>query len=207
MEAGQPSAQSGLIIPAPAAGFPPPNLSMKNSATPILLALFLLGGVVAGISWLMQSPTPAPAAVVAAAPPPKPAAPVALAPPPPEEPPAAEAPDDNAQQFQAMMQQRMQDMYGDVFSQMNLTPAQQAAVNDLMAQRFQAVGAIFRNAFQQGVDPAADPAQMRQQIDQAVAGPNQALHAALGDANYQLLQARDQEIRASFQNGGPPGAN
>jgi hypothetical protein len=73
-------------------------------------------------------------------------------------------------------------------------------------QRGQAVGAIFQNAFQQGgFDPNAGPGQFQQQIEQAQTPANQVLQATLGDANFQLLQARDQQIRQAFQNGGFPG--
>jgi len=97
-------------------------------------------------------------------------------------------------------------MYGDLWGQMNLTPDQQAKVDDLMMQRAQAIGDFFRNTFQQGnFDPAAGPGQFQQQIDQLSAPANQALQSTLGDANFQLLQARDQQIRQSFQNGGFPG--
>jgi hypothetical protein len=186
----------------------------------LLLGLVLFGGVVAGVAWFMQNSAPVPPPVVASLPKPKPVAPVVEEPPAPEPPPVADeqpAPpppppgfggfDPNDPQVQAMMQQRMKqmndNMYGDLWGQMNLSPDQQAKVDDLMMQRAQAVGAIFQNAFQQGgFDPNTDPAQFQQQIDLAQAAANQALQATLGDANYLQLQARDQQIRQSFQNGG-----
>ncbi len=192
----------------------------RKSNLSFILGLILFGGVVAGVAWFLQSPAPVPPPVVVALSKPRPVTPEVEAPPAPEPVPAAEEPpappqgfggfDPNDPQVQAMMQQRMKqmndNMYGDLFSQMNLTPEQQIRVDALMMQRSQAVAAIFQNAFQQGgFDPAAGPGQFQQQIDQAQAASNQALQAALGDANYQQLQARDQQIRQSFQNGGFPG--
>jgi len=111
-------------------------------------------------------------------------------------------------QLQAMMQQNAQQMtaamYGDLFAQMNLTPEQQTQVDALMAQRTQAVQAVFQNLFQQGgFDPSnVNPAQILPLVDQAQAQANQGLQAVLGDANYQQLQARDQQLRQNFQAGG-----
>jgi len=179
--------------------------AMKNSATPILVVLFLFGGAIAGLSWLMQSPAPPPPAPVAApTPKPRPAAPVANLPPPPDNPPDSGF-DPNDPQVQAFMQQRILDRYGDLFDDMNLTPEQQAAVTDLLVQQRQAAGAIYRNAYQGGDSANVDPAQLQQQVEQATAGVTRTLQATLGTRNYQLLQERDAEIRQSYQNAAGPG--
>jgi hypothetical protein len=182
-----------------------------QSAKLMLLGLIGCGLVGGGIAWFMQSSAPVPPPIVAVLPKPKPPAPVVAPPPAAEEPPAPPPGpggfDPNDPQFQAMMQQRMRqmndNMYGDLWGPMSLTSEQQAKVDDLMMQRAQAVGAIFQTGFQQGgFDPTAGPGQFQQQIDEAQAPANQALQATLGDANYQQLQARDQQVRQSFQNGG-----
>lgn len=191
----------------------------------MLIGLVALGGMVACIAWFMHGSAPVPKPVAAA----RPTAAVMLPPPPPNDPPAVDDSDqpatDPRQQFgQAMlammndpqMQQNMTAMaatmtdalFGDLFSQMNLSPDQTTAVNDLMAQRAQAANAVFMNALQQGLDPVANRDQLQQQIQQAQAATDQGLRATLGDANFQQFQARDQQLRQSFQNGGgfPGGA-
>jgi len=190
---------------------PPPR---KSSATPILLLLLLLGGGIGGYAWYRHNQAPVPKPVAAVRPPP-PAE--DYQPPPPYNPNVPPADNTVGQmqidpaQIQALMQQNMQQMtaamYGDLFAQMNLSPEQRAQVDALMAQRAQAVQAYFQNAFQQGgFDPAnVNPAQIAQQIDQLSAPANQALQAALGDANYQQLQARDQQVRQSYQQVYQPG--
>ena len=179
----------------------------KSSTGIIVIFLLLMGGGVAGYVFTRQKPAPTPTAVVVA-PTPKPAAPVAQAEPPT---PADFNPgqfDPTDPQNQAMMQENMKQMtdqmYGDVFAGMNLTPQQQAQADALMAQRAQAVQGIFQAMFQQGgFDPTAiDPAQIQQQVNQAQAQANQGLQSVLGAANYQQLQARDQQIQQSFQGGG-----
>jgi len=177
---------------------------MKNSATTMLLVLFLLGGAVAGLNWLMQSPAPMPPVIAAAPAKPKIEPPPEAPPPPPDNGPSQQL-DMSDPDVRAMVQQRVDDRYGDLLGAMNLTQQQQDSVTDLMAQRFQATRAIYRDAYQNGYDPNIDPAQLQQQVAQATAGFNQALQATVGPVNFLLLQARDQEIRANYQNGGGPG--
>lgn len=115
----------------------------------------------------------------------------------------------NDPQMQQQMQQRMQamaqNMYGDVFAQMNLTQDQTNQVNTLLAQRMQAGANVFMTAMQQGLDPQANRDQLIQQVQQAQATVDASIQAVIGADNFSQFQARDQQIRQNFQNGGGPG--
>ena len=178
-------------------------LARKSATGTIVLFLLLVGGGIAGYLWTRQKPASIPTPV-AVAPKPAPTTQVAQDAPPPVADFNPGQFDPNDPQAQAMMQQMTETMYGDVFAGMNLTPEQQDKVDALMMQRTQAVQGIFQNMFQQGgFDPTAiDPAQIAQQVDQAQAQANQSLQAVLGTANYQQLQARDQQLRQGFAGGG-----
>ncbi len=112
----------------------------------------------------------------------------------------------NDPQMQQQMQQRMQgmaqNMYGDLFDSMNLSSDQRDQVNTLVAQRMQAGATVFMNAMQQGLDPQANRDQLIQQVQQAQTTMDASIQAVIGADNFQQFQARDQQIRQNFQNGG-----
>ena len=112
----------------------------------------------------------------------------------------------NDPQMQQQMQQRMQgmaqNMYGDLFDSMNLSQDQRDQVNALVTQRMQAGATVFMNAMQQGLDPQANRDQLIQQVQQAQTTMDASIQAVIGADNFSQFQARDQQIRQNFQNGG-----
>jgi hypothetical protein len=193
---------------------------MKRSAKPSALTPYLvLGLFVAVVLWFTLRSAPPPSAAVQTALVAKPAS-TDLRAPAPDQPPAFDNPDAEARaqfaqamtdmmndpQMQAQIQQRTMEMadnmYDDVLGQMDLTPDQADQAYDLLVQRMQAGGQAFFTAMQQGLDPVADQARLQQMAQQAQAQMDQSLRATIGTANFQQIQARDEEVRQSFQGGG-----
>ncbi len=170
-----------------------------------LTVAFLLLAAVAGGYILWPKPAEPVAPKVAALPAPvaPPAAPPQPEPPPVEEQPTApQGPQFGNIDQQQMAQQMTDQMYGDIFAQMNLTAEQQAKVTDLMGQRMQAIGDVMRTAFQNGGPGNFDPQAIQQQVQAAQAGVDRQIQATVGAANFQQIQARDQELQQQFGGGG-----
>jgi len=99
--------------------------------------------------------------------------------------------------------------YAGLFQQLNLNQEQSDALSSLLAQRALVGGDVLRNAMAQGLDPAANAAQLRQQVSQAQGQVDQSIHTMLGDSGYQQYQAYNSNLsqnqRGAF--GGLPGGN
>jgi hypothetical protein len=143
----------------------------------------------------------------------------------PEEPPAAPDPADARQRGTAMlgailnnpqMQQLAEGMtrtlvtsaYAGLIQQLNLSPEQGAAFNELVAQRALIGQEVLRNATSQGLDLAANADQLRQQVSQGQAQVDQQIHGVLGDGGFQQYQDYNRTLPQQLGRGaGLPAGN
>ncbi len=93
------------------------------------------------------------------------------------------------QQFASNMTQTIvTNAYAGLVQQLNLSPEQATAFNDLVAQRALVGQEALRTALAQGVDVAANADQLRQQVSQAQAQVDRNIHSLLGDGAFQQYQ-------------------
>ncbi len=112
------------------------------------------------------------------------------------------------QQFaEGMTRSLVTNAYSGLVQQLNLSPEQGAAFNELLAQRALAGQDALRNATAQGVDLAANGAQLRQQVSQAQAQVDQSIHTLLGDGGFQQYQDYNRTLPQQLNAGGFPGGN
>ncbi|MEI6862431.1 MAG: hypothetical protein WCL04_09295 [Verrucomicrobiota bacterium] len=112
------------------------------------------------------------------------------------------------QQFASNMTQTIvTNAYAGLVQQLNLSPEQGAAFNDLVSQRALLGQEALRSATAQGLDLTANADQLRQQVSQAQAQVDQNIHNLLGDGGFQQYQDYSRNVQQQFRGGGLPAGN
>jgi hypothetical protein len=111
------------------------------------------------------------------------------------------------QQFASNMTQALvTNAYSGLVQQLNLSPEQGAAFNDLVSQRALVGQEVLRNATAQGLDLGANADQLRQQVSQAQTQVDQNIHGLLGDGGFQQYQDYTRNVQQQMRGGGLQGA-
>jgi hypothetical protein len=112
------------------------------------------------------------------------------------------------QQFASNMTQALvTNAYSGLVQQLNLSPEQSAAFNDLVSQRALVGQEVLRNATAQGLDLGSNANQLRQQVSQAQAQVDQNIHGLLGDGGFQQYQDYTRTVQQQLRGGGLQGGN
>jgi hypothetical protein len=102
-------------------------------------------------------------------------------------------------QFMALQQKaRLDSTYGPLFKQLtqqlNLSPAQLAAFQNLLTEKQNAARDVFAAARDQGLDPATDRAEIGQLVAQSNAEIDQQIQSTLGPDGFAQFQSYEQTL-------------
>jgi hypothetical protein len=92
------------------------------------------------------------------------------------------------------MKGRINQTYGALFKELNLSPEQLAQFQSLLADKQQALMDVMQAAREQGINPRADPDGFKSLVNQALAQVDQNIQQTLGDAAYQQYQQYQQTL-------------